>query len=469
MSLASVTVTLSKHQHRSHFSGSENMIDYINLCTFAWTLGFSAIAAYRILLGNRSSILFLVPVHFLFCGIPPLLDSVIGRPVYEFAPGFYLASRDDLTCLVYSLYVCAVPVVWYKTGWAGCTGRSSSLPGATVLPTGAVRLRLLFLGFLISPLALLCFAPEPSVYLTYGASAKELMNDELTTYHSYIAVCCILSLIGFAGTLFILGRMGVLPIACLAPFAAASAWIQGKRSIVFAYVVVTIYVYYIKGILTGRRLLVVCILSAITLSLFSMYYQRIVRSEITSLDSFEQIYDNVRTDYGRDNTIKLVIYSELHPNDLRILEYPFQNILFDLTFFVPRSMWKNKPWTYAIYVTWAMQLRQGDADTIRWGVTTSWLDEALATFSWFGLLIGPGLFSVLCRLGDKSDDMITRALSVLNALLLYTVQLPAFLPLFFLWLAAIFRSYRRHGHAKEIPLPLKRKTWSTPSAQQAHF
>ena len=341
----------------------------------------------------------------------------------------------------------AVPVVWYKTGRSRCTGRSPSLSRATVVPTGSVGLRFLFLGFLISPLALLCFAPEPSVYLTYGASAKELINDELTTYHGYIAGCCILSLVGFAGTLLTLERMGVRPIACLAPFAAVSAWIHGKRSIVFCYVVVTVYVYYIKGNLTGRRLLVFCMLSAITLSLFSMYYQTVVRAEIARLDSFESYYENLRIDFGRDNTVKLVIYSELHPNDVKILDYRFQNIVYDLAFFVPRSMWRSKPWPYAVYVTWAMLLRQGDADSIGWGVTTSWLDEALASFGWFGLVIGPGLFSLLCRIGDKSDDMMTRGLTVLNVLLLYTVQLSAFLPLFFLWLAAVFRSYHREGDA----------------------
>ncbi len=424
------------------------MLDCINIFTFLWTLGFSAIAAYRILVGDKSSILFLLPVHFLFCGIPPLLDSVIGRPAYLSAPGFYLASRDDLTCLVYDLYICAVPVVWYKTGWAGCTGRSPSLPRATIFPTGSVLLRLLFLGFLVSPLALLCFAPRPSVYLTYGASGKELMNDVETTFHSSISSLCLVSFIGFSGTLLSQRRTRVRLLVYLAPFATTVAWLNGKRHIVLLYLVAAIYIYFIRGILRGRYLLMTSIFAASALVLFNTYYQNVVRPEITRLDTFESKYDNMRIDYGRDSTVKLVIYSEIHPNSVKILDYPCQNIVFDLTFFVPRSMWENKPWPYAVCVTWAMLLRQGDADMIGWGVTTSWLDEALASFSWFGLLIGPGLFSVLCRLGDKSDDMITRALTVLNALLLYTVQLSAFLPLFLFWLAAIFRSYQRHGHGE---------------------
>ena len=77
---------------------------------------------------------------------------------------------------------------------------------------------------------------------------------------------------------------------------------------------------------------------------------------------------NMRVDYGRDDVTKMAIYAELYPDELEILEYPFQSFLFTATMYVPREWWSDKPWPYAVYATSA--LIQIPSQYVGWGMTT---------------------------------------------------------------------------------------------------
>jgi hypothetical protein len=113
-------------------------------------------------------------------------------------------------------------------------------------------------------------------------------------------------------------------------------------------------------------------------------------------------------------------------------------VLFNFVFFVPRSMWANKPWPYAQYLTAAMLFRNSP-EYIGWGMTTSWLEEAIANFSWAGVLIGPLLLSLVCRLSDQSSNRSTQAVGILVGVLLLAVQLSAFMLLALLWSGMVMK------------------------------
>ena len=76
---------------------------------------------------------------------------------------------------------------------------------------------------------------------------------------------------------------------------------------------------------------------------------------------------------GRDDVTKMAIYAELYPNELEILDYPFQSFLFTSTMYVPRELWSDKPWPYAVYATSA--LMQIKSQYVGWSMTTGILDE----------------------------------------------------------------------------------------------
>jgi hypothetical protein len=73
-------------------------------------------------------------------------------------------------------------------------------------------------------------------------------------------------------------------------------------------------------------------------------------------------------------------------------------------------------------------------------MTTTWLDEAIANFSWPGMAIGPVLIGLICRVGDSRGSAMVRVLTVVVAVLLMSVHAIAFWPVFILWLAMMIAS-----------------------------
>ena len=153
------------------------------------------------------------------------------------------------------------------------------------------------------------------------------------------------------------------------------------------------------------------------------------------------LYNNFRIDLGRDDVIKLAIYAELNPNRVQILDYSGQSLWFNCVCFIPRSLYPDKPWPYAVYVTSA-HLMHTRARPLGWTMTTSWLDESIANLSWAGMAIGPALFPIICRLGDRSSSRLTQILTILVGSLFLVVQLIAFLPLFALWIVSLIMANR---------------------------
>jgi hypothetical protein len=146
-----------------------------------------------------------------------------------------------------------------------------------------------------------------------------------------------------------------------------------------------------------------------------------------------ELYDNLRIDFFRDSRVEMSVFAMLHPERMQIVEYPGQTLLFDALFFVPRSVWPDKPWPYAVYFTSSM-LSIYPPRSLGWGMTTSWLDEMVANFGWWGLLAAPLSLLAACRLGDSFRWPTLSLLTSLVVVLFLALQLAAFLGVFALWI-----------------------------------
>jgi hypothetical protein len=225
----------------------------------------------------------------------------------------------------------------------------------------------------------------------------------------------------------------------LIPILLAGIWVQGKRSIVALTLLGFLFSGWRAGVLRGSRILAAGLCAVGMLAGFSAFYQSEIRTTATgqrverTADSPGYLY--TRIDYGRDAGIRLAIHAEIDPNSPAILEYRGESIVFAATAALPRSMWPGKPYPYSFYSTArALGIRPRN---IGWGITTSWLEEAIANFGWFGLLIGPLVPALVCNIGDRRQSSMAGLLTASVASLLLAVQVPAFLPIVALWLVSL--------------------------------
>jgi hypothetical protein len=414
------------------------MISAIEILTFLWLALWALIALKALVQGNQSPILVVILVHIFFVGLPLFNDHVFGRPFYQNYPAFNRAMDDDLTMGIYCLYVSLIVPLWWQFGMTKrrngqyLTDQITDEINQNSDFLNSKYLRLTFGLFLISPLFALAAAPEPEAYWNYGAIAMGSLSQEARDYYPTISVSTLLSLIGCAGLLSSFNRLKPLFYLPILAWVCLSAWVNGKRYFVIFSLILIGYIFWQRGYLLGKRLIIAAFLSFLLLFAYSSMYQTAVRGIGANTLSVEGLYENFRIDYGRDHTIKTTIYSELYPERMQILDYRGQTLLFYLTLYVPRSLWPEKPLPYAQYFTSAVFHQP--PKLWGWGLTTSILEEAIANFGWFGMIIGPLIPLGICKLGQSLPGTFSKSLSTLIACLFLAVEFSSFAPIFILWL-----------------------------------
>jgi hypothetical protein len=401
-------------------------------------LALWAFAALRkIVFGGMQSVYCVILTHVFFCGLPALLDLTVGPPNYSVFSRLNLLSDDSRVDLIYSAYVLGCPAIWW------CVGRRrKNRTRLSIVPSGGLRLpqwsKLLFYILAFAPLFALCIAPSVMAYRSYGSIIINNYPEDVLKYHQVLSVFCLVSVFAITEIWARSTKLG-RSIVVLMPVIFVDMWLNGKRAIVLIALVLILLSLIRRKVLKGSSLVVATTIALVCFAIYSFAYQRGLRS--FDARSTDQQYENIRIDYGRDHGIKFAIMAELHP-EMQILEYRGQSILFDIAILVPREAWSSKPWPYAVYST-AANLGLPPSP-LGWGITTSWLEEAIANCSWAGLFVGPLMLAILCRIGDGSNNSSIQLLTILVACLFLAVEFSAFATLGGVWIGcALFTAYGR--------------------------
>lgn len=421
------------------------MLTGLNLFTFVWLAGWSVVAAAMMARGSRNAILFVFPVHFLFCGLPLLLDFLIGKPDYVTLPGIAEAANDPVTSLLYCLYVGVCPLIWW-----GCT-RKHVRKSVRLGPSRPVRnrlpawLRAALIVAILAPFGVLLVAPEPDMYLAYTPYQRDLhVRPEAAFSHVFMTYATLVSLLASSYMLLRSARFS-RTLLMLAPFLFFAFWLNGKRNIVAVGVGLLIYVAWKRGLLNGWRAYVVPIALGLAFMLYSQYYQSHWRypTAFTAARTAWDWYENYRIDYGRDHIIKLSLHALRDPGQFRVLDYPGQSLVIYATALMPRYLWPEKPASYAYRLT-ASATQEATRES-GGALTTSILDEALSNFGWAGVLLGPLILVLVSHLGNACRDELALTLTVLMTFFLQTTHLLAIYPFFLLWLGMVILKHQRRA------------------------
>ena len=423
---------------RGHVGVVDGDVFVVQIVVLVWLLAWTARAIVRISSGDTRTVLVVQIIFFLFCGGPLILDLTYGPPEYSYHWGFIVSQFDRGTNLVYLGYLALIPVLLNLFGGRAPVGAIAAPITLELKPRARA---LIWAVQLLLPLTLL-LAPRSDLFLSYGSAVNNPTAEASVLYYLVISVVAVLSIIS---AVLILTAKGTRPIerVLASPLLALALWTHGKRSSVALASLLLLYLLTIRGTLRGPRFIAVAMAVVIGLGGFSYLYQTEVRDVRTSDQDIRSrqastFYVNLRIDYGRDAVMKQAIFAELNPDRLRILDYRGQSAVFDLLFFVPRRLWPGKPFPYSTYVTAAMM--RAPVRDYRWGVTTSIFEEAVANFSWVGMLIGPLIPARICAIGDRRRSPLVAILTVTVASMLVVLHASAFLPLIFLWMMVVWRT-----------------------------
>lgn len=384
-------------------------------------------------------------IHLLFCFIfvlPIILDYLIGYPTYNTKYyGFILSYNDTATRFIYATYVLLSQLIMLLIGnirinkkgkiyllvdSKKAINKVKELSSTTDLDYNTKNYNryvdfLLLFASIITVLLVLIFPISKEILWTYDWRNKGIIIEG-QKYYSTIERLSYISII--SGIIYILGKKRSIITKIIIPlFIFMTICTQGKRSILFFMILAIISYLFINVKLSKRKwIFILAIISAVGIVSYSIYIKVFYRG----YSGFDSLYTTLRIDFFRDDTTKLVIYSLLNPNSIKILDYPGQSIITQIGALFPLQFLDVPVIGYNTYLTSALIGASYKYSAQNW-MTTSIFDEMLANFSFFGFWIAPMVLGIFSKIADKQNCKIKPiTISSLILLMMYS-------PSYILW------------------------------------
>lgn len=338
-------------------------------------------------------------IFFMFYIFPLCLDYVIGFPEYTSrTEDFTRAQEDTLSRIVYdmSLLICSWMILRVKekkirSGLA-VNFSKRTLSNVYMLLTIGVILPTVFVFILQMP-----------QFMLYTPMWREL--DFINTPKNYSFVeqldfvgicCCIICLFGKLRNTSIFMRIFALS------FLYVNICIEGKRGIIFFSLLCIILLLIIhmqmdkkEGQELTKNFIKLAIYGGIAIAIML-----VVSVNVKIGRGYEEdpsiMNTALRIDFTRDDRVRYAIYEVLHPERLKILDYPGQTILPFITWIFPLNLFFSKvfnytPHNYSYYLSSA--LLGGGISANESFMTPSVFGEIISNFYLLGIFIMP-IFSI---------------------------------------------------------------------------
>lgn len=125
--------------------------------------------------------------------------------------------------------------------------------------------------------------------------------------------------------------------------------------------------------------------------------------------------------FFKSNAVKVAIYSNLHPSLLKVLDYPLQTIIYDLCYFIPRSIWDSKPYPYPDYYSSAV-MGLSELTYFGWRFQTNIYAEFISNFNILGIFFAPLFILWMCKKMDQSKGILFKLLGLVLAISLQVFE-----------------------------------------------
>lgn len=397
------------------------------------------VSVRRFLKGNKNIVFFPLIVLYIFNVIPVLLDVFIGRPEYRsYRIGFINSQDDFCTELIYLIIILYIFFLLFRF-----QGKYMFFMNfQESFKNNAVKI-ITFMGYfaMIIIVVVSLLTPYRSAIIQYE---MRFVTDSVGSMLKNLGVFLVLiSLL----ILFIEKRRQLFwaKFLSILPFAIFGIMINGKKAVFFIFVAGIILAVLLNNVFekTSFKVLFI-ILSLMSTLLFLNFYSSVYGQE---QDDFEVEYESFRVEYGRDDTLKTVIYDEINDDNNSILEYRGQTFLFYIStvLFIRREAWPEKPYPYATYFT-SYYTGHSSLSLLNYTMTTSIIDEFVSNLGFIGSVILPFILVWFLKVIMKSvssdgNNLNNRILSqivilvgIVLTMLLFAVEISAFI---YVWIVYI--------------------------------
>lgn len=411
------------------------LVRFIDILSFV-LLTFGVIRSLKLLIHTQKTIYFISILFYIIYVLPVGIDCFITFPSYETWPqfqGFYISYNDNLTRLIYDLWMIFSYCFLEKFGSGmlkfrierRTIGGYSSLASYTQNQDDNISDQLYYLIFIVAclpiPLVILKHLPTGILYtplwIDSGLYSVTGTSLEATYYYlqklSYISiVSAFLCLVNDRHRNIIVKIFLVAVIYCL-------TCLEAKRAIYAVVMVMVISYLFISTKLTRGKKIAILFFSAAgitSLLVFTTSHMMQYRHYGITYNPVNT-YTQIKMDFMRDDRVKFVIYKAL--NFEGVVKYPCQSYITQLASLFPFDLYFpvdgfNKYFTAAL-----LNVKFG---SVGGWVTTSIFDEGLANLGILSLIIIPFILGIIAMRTDEASGKV-KVLSIVAVALLFMLNL----------------------------------------------
>lgn len=364
----------------------------------------------RRILHGPSNILHFCAVSFWGVQVVPLIMKLafgVDKSLAGF-PKMYAAMHDEATCMAYLLFVVIVQAYLdflsrtLPSTYKNLQPLKNQMAG---LGKNKIVKRSLFFGMFFE-LPIVVVAPDPSIYFEFSyfythtvasQSPERLYHYSAISFGNIIAFFCSILYYYFNNNRK-QKKYVYLAIAFM-------TWVNGKRTLMTMALLAILVIDFVRAKGHKNRINLVkkgTLFLSIIVCFFLLYSNFTGKFSSTTFNYQYSIY------FGRMSNVETCIYSELKGE--RLLDYRGQSILYDLLFWIPRSLWDSKPVLYSKYFT-AYVMGYNTID-INWQFQTNIWSEYISNFSFLGPFIAGLVLYAIAYFSEHSKSTIVYILGM---------------------------------------------------------
>lgn len=363
----------------------------------------------------------IIAVFDLVMVVPLFLEMIWGIPniprdVYG---NFVKAMEDNTTLVIYCLFL-FIAQLMFAYELKRIKRRNNRLTRTNDIQEGLLFLQnfkykkiVLVLCYIIviASILVIVFSPDPLYYLTFR-SVHFQVSTQISQYSENVIrplfellIVAIIALKLFDSKNRI--SSGIFRLFLILFF----TMVNGKRT----YLMIIVGVFFLIDLLREGSLKKIAPKYIILFGLVAFYfYAYMYLTDKISYNS--DWYYEIQEYIFRSMHVRFSIYAALHPNEIHILDYPGQSILYSLLFFIPRSLWANKPWPYIDYYMRGV-LNLSSLSYVTYHMPASYYPEFVSNFGLVGLPISLVFTIWISRFFDKRKTVCKLLGAALIALL----------------------------------------------------
>lgn len=373
------------------------------------TIIIGSICAFKALkkvISSNYSLLHLCTILFFVIQIVPLIidgfydiSEIERRTPYE-----YIAMTDPTTSTIYDIF-CIISILLLLLLGDRYARYSNKIQISKNISNNNT-LRVLFSVLAFIPIVGILLAPEPNVYFTFSyfythsyTVTSAFYHNHVMLYFNYIAFFSIICYYYLNN-----GRKYCGLVTLLSSFIVV--WVDGKRGFLAMFIVAVILIDFIRKRYANNKQLIrkAILLVIVFLSYFAVYSVR------TNKSTDDSTYITYNAYFSRETEVKMAIYSRLDGNT-KMIPYDGATLLYDVTAFVPRSLWSEKPYGFFNYLTSYAYFGNGENFLSSSNFQVNIWSEFIANIGLVGYLLSVLFVLFIVRKSERSQN---KALNLLG-------------------------------------------------------